>query len=94
MTVSGCNGIVGELEVKLAECHLELVEALETLLVSCSHEEDGWLDTMGHPGAVWAGERLVGMGLWERRTFFKGGAGMDRQWYRKIAGPDMGQYRG
>lgn len=94
MRVSGCNGIVGELEAKLAECHLELVEALEALLVSCSHEEDGWLDTMGHPGAVWAGERLVEMGLWERRTSFRGGMGMDRQWYRKVEGPDTCPGRG
>lgn len=83
------------LETQVQSLRGELIEALEFLLVSCSDGgEDGWVCSGVHPASRWAGEMLVRMGAWERRTGLPGGAGMDRQWYRKVARPEEESLQG
>lgn len=60
---------------------IQLIEALEAIVYACgSAADDGWYDSMCLSHVVDAGDRLVVLGVWERRV----GGCRRRQFYRPI----------
>ena len=67
---------------RIARLEAELVQALTDIVVNVGYiQSDGWIDSMAHSCVCDAGDRLVEMGLCERKD---GGCGR-RQWYRPAA---------
>ena len=66
----------------IAGLEQELADALESIVYGQGHQDpDGWIDSMAMSDVCDAGDRLVELGLWDRKD---GGYGR-RQWYRPKA---------
>lgn len=69
-----------QLKAENAKLLEELAIVLNEIICNVGHYDDGWWDTLAMSSAMEAGDRLVELGLWERKP---GGHGR-RQFYRPI----------